>query len=127
MNLQSIMQAVGSGVNVLSVIVLAIGYYFMVRLYREWLRHREVTRTADGRPLVVVAADYNHLPEVNVVVRNFTQAPAKDVSFEFSAPLEDPDGTVLLELPYLNEGLPFLEPGQTSAAPGAACPTSRCS
>jgi hypothetical protein len=43
-------------------------------------------------------------------MRNFTQAPAKDVCFEFSAPVEGPDGTVLSELPYLKVGLPFLEP-----------------
>lgn len=88
MNLQSIIQAIASVANVLSVIVLGVGYYFMVRLYREWLRQREETRTVGGRPLVIVAADYDHLPEVNLVVRNFTQAPAKDVSFEFSAPVK---------------------------------------
>lgn len=113
MNLQAIMQAVASVANVLSMIVLGVGYYFMVRLYREWLRQRQETRTAGGRPLVVVAADYDNLREVNVVVRNFARAPAKGVSFEFSAPVEDPDGTILSELPYLKEGLPFLEPGQT--------------
>ncbi len=111
MNLQSIIQAVASVANVLSVIVLAMGYYFMVKLYREWLRQREETRTAGGRPLVIVAADYDHVPEVNLVVRNFTQAPAKDVSFEFSAPVEDLRGLILSDLPYLKAGLPFLEPG----------------
>jgi hypothetical protein len=50
MNLQSIIQAVASIANVLSVIVLGVGYYFMVRLYREWLRQREETRAAGGRP-----------------------------------------------------------------------------
>jgi hypothetical protein len=116
LNLQSIIQAVASVAKVLSVIVLGVGYYFMVRLYREWLRQREETRTASGRPLVVVASD-DYLPEVNVIVRNFTQAPAKDVSFQFSAPVEGPDGTVLSELPYLKEGLPFLEPEANISRP----------
>ncbi len=96
--------------NVLSVIVLAVGYYFMVRLYREWVDMRREIRTAGGRPMVVVTADYDHLPEVNIAVRNFAQAPAKEVCFEFSAPVEAPDGTVISELPYLKKGLPFLEP-----------------
>ncbi len=122
MNLQSIIQAVASVANVLSVIVLGVGYYFMVRLYREWLRQREEMRAAGGRPLVVVVASYDHLPEVNVIVRNFTQAPAKDVSFEFSAPVEGPDGTVLSELPYLKEGLPFLEPGASISRPWGRMP-----
>ena len=117
MNLQSIIQAVASVANVLSVMVLGVGYYFMVRLYREWLHQRELTRTAGGRPLIVVVASYDHLPDVDLVVRNFTQAPAKKVSFEFSAPVEGPDGTVLSELPYLKEGLSFLEPGASISRP----------
>lgn len=108
--------------NVLSVIVLGVGYYFMVRLYREWLRQREETRTAGGRPLVVVVASYDHLPDVDLVVRNFTQAPAKDVSFEFSEPVEGPDATILSELPYLKEGLPFLEPGASIRRPWGRMP-----
>lgn len=44
-------------------------------------------------------------------MRNLAQAPAKDVSFEFSAPMEESDGTILSDLPYLKKGLPFLEPG----------------
>jgi hypothetical protein len=66
---------------------------------------------------VVAAADYGHLPEVNVAVRNFTRAPAKDVSFEFSAPMEDPNGIILSELPYLKEGLRFLEPESNISRP----------
>ena len=89
----------------------------MVRLYREWLRQREEARTAGGRPLVVVVTGYDRLPDVDLVVRNFTQAPAKEVSFEFSAPVEDPDGTILSELPYLKEGLPFLVPGASIIRP----------
>jgi hypothetical protein len=96
--------------SVLNVIVLAIGYYFLVRLYREWIRQSREERKAGGRPMVVVAADYGHLPEVHVVVRNFTKAPARGVTFEFSAPVETPGGAVLSELPYFRKGLPFLEP-----------------
>ena len=79
-------------------------------------------RTSGGRPLIVVVASYDHLPEVNVIVRNFTQAPAKDVSFEFSEPVEGPDGTVLSDLPYLKEGLPFLEPGASISRPWGRMP-----
>lgn len=57
MNLQSVVQVVASVANVLSVVVLAIGYYFLVKIYREWLRQSEETRAAGGRPLAVVAAD----------------------------------------------------------------------
>lgn len=110
MNFQSIIQEVASVANVISVAVLAVGYYFMVRLYREWIGMSRETRTAGGRPMVVVTADYSRLPEVSIAIHNFAQAPAKEVSFDFSAPVEAPDGTVISELPYLERGLPFLEP-----------------
>jgi len=103
-NLQSIIQAVASVANVLSVIVLAIGYYFIVRLYREWIHLRQETRVAGGRPQVVVTADYHHLPQVDLVVRNFTQAPAKDVSFEFSALSRDPTASYSRSCPSSGKG-----------------------
>ncbi|MDQ3863667.1 MAG: hypothetical protein M3317_09240 [Actinomycetota bacterium] len=107
MSIQAIIQDVTS---VLNVIVLAVGYYFLVRLYREWIHQSREERIAGGRPMVVVAADYGHLPEVHVVVRNFTKAPAKEITFDFSTPVESPGGAVLSELPYFEKGLPFLEP-----------------
>lgn len=110
MSLQSLIQEAASVANVFSVLVLAVGYYFMVKLYREWVHMSRETRAAGGRPQVVVAAAYDHLPRVDVVVRNFTKAPAKEVTFEFSAPVESPGGEVLSELPYFEKGLPFLEP-----------------
>ena len=105
--IQTIIQDVTSFLNV---IVLAVGYFFLVRLYREWIHQSREERIAGGRPMVVVAADYGHLPEVRVVVHNFTKAPAKEVTFEFSEPVESQGGAVLSELPYFEKGLPFLEP-----------------
>ena len=107
MSIQTIIQDVTSFLNV---IVLAVGYYFLVRLYREWIHQSREERIAGGRPMAVVAADYGLLPEVHVVVRNFAKAPAKEVTFEFSAPVESPGGAILSELPYFEKGLPFLEP-----------------
>ena len=107
MSIQTIIQDVTSFLNV---IVLAVGYFFLVRLYREWIHQSKEERIAGGRPMVVVAADYGHLPEVRVVVHNFIKVPAKEVTFEFSAPVESPGGAVLSELPYFEKGPPFLEP-----------------
>ncbi len=69
--------------------MLGVGYYFLIKLYREWVGQRRAEHVAGGRPQVVVTADYSHLPEIHVVVRNFAQAPAKDITFDFSAPVED--------------------------------------
>ncbi len=41
-------------------VVLSVGYYFVVRLYREWISLRQETHAA-GRLQAVVAADCRHL------------------------------------------------------------------
>jgi hypothetical protein len=92
------------------VVVLGAGYYFLIKLYREWVGQRREEHPAGGRPQVVVTADYSHLPEIYVVVRNFARAPAKDVTFDFSAPIEDSEGHLISDLPYLQRGLHLLEP-----------------
>ncbi len=110
MSIQTITQEAASIANALSVVVIGVGYYFLIKLYREWIRQNRESRVAGGRPTVVVNADYSRLPRVSVVVRNFAEAPAKEISFDFSTPLEDSSGFVISDLPYLKKGLPFLEP-----------------
>ena len=80
MSFQSILQDVASIASLLNVAVLGVGYYFLIKLYREWVGQRREEHAAGGRPQVLVTADYSHLPEIHVVVRNFSQAPAKDTS-----------------------------------------------
>jgi hypothetical protein len=109
-SLQSLIQEAASVANVFSVLVLAVGYYFMVKLYREWVHMSRESRAAGGRP------------QADAVVRNFTKAPAKEVAFEFSAPVESPEGTVLYELPYFEKGLPFLEPDGKIGRPWGSLP-----
>ena len=110
MSMQSIIQEVASIANALSVVVLGVGYYFLIKLYREWLRQTEERRIAGGRPQVVASASYAHLPDVNIMVRNFNSAPAKEISFEFSAPIEGSNGFAISDLPFFEKGLDFLEP-----------------
>lgn len=47
MSIQAIIQDVAS---VLNVVILAIGYYFLVRLYREWVSQWKEEHAAGGRP-----------------------------------------------------------------------------
>lgn len=122
MSLSVVAQLLSAATNVLFVAVIAVGYYMMIRLYRQMvrvydrmLRVTEAQRTAIGRPQVIVDDDYGRLPEVDVVVRNVSQGAAKDITFEFSAPVESSDGTVVSELSYFRAGLNFLAPnGQVS-------------
>ena len=67
-------------------------------------------RTAMGRPLVIEQEDYDDLPEIDVAIRNVSQGAARDVTFEFSAPVENSSGFVISELPYFRDGLDFLPP-----------------
>jgi alkaline phosphatase len=96
--------------QIVSAVAVALGYLLLIKNQRKMIRERREVHTAGGRPLVVVTADHSHLPEMYVVVQNFTEAPAKDITFEFSAPIESSDGHVLSDLPYFKDGLPFLAP-----------------
>jgi hypothetical protein len=47
-----------------------------------------------GRPLITVSEDYAKVPNINLILQNVGQDPAKDISFEFSAPVQSSDGFV---------------------------------
>jgi hypothetical protein len=118
MNLSTIAQLLSAGTNLLFVIVIAVGYYLMIKLYRQMVRVydrmvrlQEEQRTAMGRPQVIVDTNYRALPNVDIVVTNMSGAAAKDITFEFSAPIESSDGTVISDLAYFQDGLAFLAPG----------------
>lgn len=86
-------------------------YRQMVKVYDRMLHVTEAQRTAMGRPQVIVDDDYARLPEVDIVVRNMSEGAAKEISFEFSAPVQSSDGTIVSELSYFRDGLDFLAPG----------------
>ncbi len=109
-NIQSIIQDVASVANAVSAVVLAVGYYFLIKLYREWVRQYKERYIAGGRPMVVLSASYSRLPDVNIKLHNFNSAPAKEISFDFSAAIEDSNGFVISDLPFFKKGLPYLEP-----------------
>ncbi len=92
-------------------LVFAVGYYMVVRGNRAVLREMREERLSGGRPQVLVEADYSRLPMVDLVVRNVSGGSAKDMTFDFSARVEDSSGFVLSELPYLKRGMDFLGPG----------------
>ncbi len=82
------------------------------------LREMQESRLAQERPQVIVLAEYRQRRVIEVVVRNIGRGAAKDITFEFSAPLESsisdqehPEVIPRNELPYFQEGLNFLAPG----------------
>lgn len=89
-----------------------------VEANREMVAEMKASRIAQERPQVVVDADYGRSPLVEVVVRNIGRGAAKDITFDFSAPMvsslsvdEHTVAVPLNELSYFKEGIDFLAPG----------------
>jgi len=75
-------QVASAATNLLFVVVIAIGYIMMIRLYRQMvavydhmLGFMESESISLGRPLVVVYEDPEKLPNLNLVVQNVGSGP----------------------------------------------------
>lgn len=117
MDIATVAQLLSAATNAVFVVIVGIGYYVMIKLYRRMVdvydrmvRVTETEHTALGRPQVIVDDNYDRLPEVDVAVRNVGSGAAKDITFEFSARAESSDGTVISDLSYFRDGLNFLSP-----------------
>jgi hypothetical protein len=49
---------------------------------------------------------------VDLVVRNVTAGSSRDITFEFSTPIDDSDGFVISDLRYYKDGVDFLGPDE---------------
>jgi hypothetical protein len=96
--------------NIFSVIVIALGYYALIRVTQKSVEEMRAQRLAGGRPTVIVDDNYNNLPEIDIVIRNMVRGPAKDITFEFSAPIESSSGYCISDLQIFKNGLAFLSP-----------------
>jgi hypothetical protein len=110
MDLTTFAQLASAVSNIISVLVIALGYYFIVRTNQSTLEEMRAQRLAGGRPTVIVTDSYENLPEVDLVIRNMVGGPAKEISFHFSSPIEDSSGFVISDLPLFKNGLSFLSP-----------------
>ncbi len=112
MDLTTISQIANPILQTIFIVVIGLGYYFTVRATQTMVREMREEHTAGGgRPLITVSEDYANLPNMNIIVQNVGQGPAKDITFEFSAPVESSDGFVISDLPFFEEGLTSLAPG----------------
>jgi hypothetical protein len=83
--------------------VVALGILYQGRQARK-------SRDDQDRPQIIVDADYTGRFTTNVVVRNIGHGMAKNITFEFSAPLERKNGMDVTELPYFKHGINFMAP-----------------
>jgi hypothetical protein len=84
-------------------LVVALGILYQGRQARK-------ARDDHFRPQIIVDADYTGRFTTNIVVRNIGGGAAKDITFDFSAPLESTSGWDITELPYFQNGINFMAP-----------------
>jgi len=106
MEITTFAQLAQSVTSIMSVLVIGLGYYYMVN--PRTLEEMRAQRLAGGRPTVIVTDNYGNLPEVDLVIRNMIRGPAKEISFEFSSPVEDSSGYVISNMPIFKDGLDFM-------------------
>jgi hypothetical protein len=107
----TISQIANPFIQTVFIVVMGLGYYFTIRNLRSQVNEMNQARTTGGRPLIIVTEDYENLPTINLVVQNVGYGPAKNISFEFSSPVESSDGFVLSDLAFFEEGITSLAPG----------------
>jgi hypothetical protein len=112
MGLTAYTQIAATVSNIIFFLVFVVAYYKLIKLTRYTIRVQEWQILAVGRPQIIVDDDYSRLPDVDIVIRNISQGAAKDISFEFSAPVERSDGTVISDLAFFTDGLNSLSPGK---------------
>jgi hypothetical protein len=69
-------------------VAAAAGTFILAGLAYSQVREMRAARIAQERPQVIVDVDHSKPPLVNVVLRNIGQGAAKDITFDFSAPME---------------------------------------
>src|ERR687896_1477021 len=87
----------------LATFVVAAGILYQGREARR-------ARNDEDRPQIIVDADYTGRFTTNIVVRNIGNGTAKNITFEFSAPLQSTSGHDITELPYFRNGINFMAP-----------------
>lgn len=95
-----------SGAQILSsfaVLLLAVFAFVQVMEQRA-------ARIAQDSPQILVDVNYSQRTMINIVVRNIGRGAAKDIRFDFSAPVESSGGQRISDLAYFKEGIAFLAP-----------------
>ena len=59
-----------------------------VTVNSDTLQEMRESRITQERPQIIVTVEYRHGTLVEVVIRNIGRGGAKDITFDFSAPLE---------------------------------------
>ncbi len=118
-------QGVAAGAQVAA----AAGTFILAGLAYSQVREMRETRVAQERPQVIVDVDHSKPPYVNVVLRNIGPGAARNITFDFSAPMEIPEGVnnpyvvSVNEQGYFERGMDFLAPGAELSTFWGSMPT----
>ena len=93
----------------LATFVVACGILYQGKQARK-------ARDDQDRPQIIVDADYTGRFTTNIVVRNIGHGMAKNITFEFSGPIQSTSGADITELPYFKHGINFMAPQTDIAA-----------
>ena len=95
-----------SGAQILSsVAVLLLALFAFIQVMEQ-----RAARIAQDSPQILVDVNYSQRTMINIVVRNIGRGAAKDIKFDFSAPVESSGGQRISDLAYFKEGIAFLAP-----------------
>lgn len=111
MDIVGVAQVASSILQTVFIVVVGLGYYYSTMAIRSQVQEMSRETTTGGRPLIIVSEDYANLPTMNLIVQNVGPAPAKNINFHFSSPIESSDGFVLSDLTLFQEGTTSLAPG----------------
>ena len=100
------MMDLASGAQILSSIaVLLLAVFAFIQVMEQ-----RAARIAQDSPQILVDVNYSQRTMINIVVRNIGRGAAKDIRFDFSAPVESSGGQTISDLAYFKEGIAFLAP-----------------
>ena len=119
------LSAIAQIATAITTVVLALVAYQQAKASQRQAQATEETvnemresRRAQERPHIIVDTDHSEPTFVYLVIRNIGRGAAKNITFEFSAPIEspqsaDPNSLVrpLNEQPYFQEGFDYMAPG----------------
>ena len=117
------------GIVAVAQVGAALGTLILATLAFAQVREMREARIAQERPHVIVDADHSKPPLVDLVVRNIGRGAAKDISFEFSAPIEIPEAAnnpivvPINKQSYFKRGMDYLAPGAEISTFWGSMPT----
>src|SRR5215210_8582593 len=107
----TIAQVANPFIQTVFIVIIGLGYYFTIKTLRGQVQEAYQARTTGLRPLIIVTEDHEPAHHKPRRPERRLWSCHKNISFEFSSPVESSDGFVLSDLAFFEEGITSLAPG----------------